>query len=87
MLQLKVAKYEEIINSLTKSLTVEKYFAIMGKLGEGSYAEIFLAREEGTEHLRAIKAIDKVKCSKLGDISFIYNEITVLREAASPWFI
>lgn len=45
ILQLKVSKYEENINSLTKLLTVEKYFGIIGKLGEGSYAEIFLARE------------------------------------------
>ena len=44
-LQLKIVKYEETINSLTKALTVDKFFTVLGKLGEGSYAEIFLARE------------------------------------------
>ena len=66
VLEVRRVPMEEVIWSMTRGLDLERFFRVIGKIGEGSFAEIYLAREIGTEYLRAVKIINKERCIRLG---------------------
>lgn len=71
-LTLEIAAYDEehAINCKTEIIT-SKHFNILQKIGEGTYAEIFLVEKKEDRSLYCMKRINKAECREKGELSMI----------------
>jgi serine/threonine protein kinase len=57
-------------------------FIICEKLGEGSYGEVYSARDKRTGNMVAIKAVPVES-----DLTDLHKEIAILRKCRSPYVV
>lgn len=61
-------------------------FRVVGELGEGGQASVYLVQERATERLYALKAAEKSEYPEMNELMF--REQAVLESiAGSPWFL
>ena len=59
-------------------------FESISKLGEGSFAKVYLVKKKGEESLFALKQLDKVKILKIDKVESVHRERDILMQARHP---
>ena len=62
-------------------------FVVMGKLGQGGYGTVFLARHKGSGGLVALKTLPKTSMTSANAAERVLNEAKVLKEARHPYIV
>lgn len=58
-------------------------FKILHKIGEGTFAEIFVIREQHRQEQFCLKRMSKSHCRQHGELAFISNEFEILKTLRS----
>ena len=73
MIEIFILNLTNSINCFTNEFSFSTNLQLENKIGEGSFAEIFIARETVSRKLRCVKRINKDLCEEKGELSYISN--------------
>jgi serine/threonine protein kinase len=59
-------------------------FETVSKLGEGSYAKVYLVRKKGEQEVYALKQVDKMQIIKHDKVDSVHRERDILMIARHP---
>ncbi|KAI8918389.1 kinase-like domain-containing protein, partial [Powellomyces hirtus] len=62
-------------------------FAIIKQVGQGGYGQVFLARQNDTKEICALKKMSKHLLANLGEINHILTERDILTRTSTPWLV
>ncbi|KAJ3151405.1 hypothetical protein HDU86_006105 [Geranomyces michiganensis] len=62
-------------------------FCIIKQVGQGGYGQVFLARQNDTKEICALKKMSKSLLLNLGEINHILTERDILTRTSTPWLV
>lgn len=84
-IKIEIVDVDESPSTAVRTVTSED-FQVVGELGEGGQASVYLVQERATERLYALKAAEKSEYPEMNELMF--REQAVLESiAGSPWFL
>ncbi|EIW56067.1 kinase-like protein [Trametes versicolor FP-101664 SS1] len=83
--KIEIVDVDESTSTAVRTVTSDD-FQVVGELGEGGQASVYLVQERATERLYALKAAEKSEYPEMNELMF--REQAVLESiAGSPWFL
>jgi serine/threonine protein kinase len=62
-------------------------YTIIKQIGEGAFANVFLAKHKQSQDLFAVKVLDKRQLLGNGQLRYAYSEIDILERVKHPFVI
>ena len=76
----------ELLVEYCVQLDLEQHYSILGEIGNGNYARVYIAKEIKTEEIVAIKSVCKKRVRQSHrSIGAIISEIECMRELRHPY--
>eukprot|EP00039_Didymoeca_costata_P008840 m.117602 g.117602 ORF g.117602 m.117602 type:complete len:1166 (+) comp14253_c0_seq5:138-3635(+) len=80
-------KYEDAINSLSKTRPSKEDFKTVKVIGRGGFGEVHLVREKESKELYALKSMSKLEMIKKADMNSFWAEREIMANSDSEWIV